>query len=171
MDDVIRTVAIYLVLLLLFRITGKRTLDSIDTFDLVVLLVISEATQQALLGEDFSLTGAVVVILTLLTLTTIGSLWKYRSTAFDTVTEGPPLILVAEGKPYRDRMKKERVDLADIIGKAREQHGLERLEQIKYAVLEPSGGMSIIPVGDGAAEKKRVKKRAPDPPEDTEHDG
>ena len=59
--------------------------------------------------------------------------------------EGLPLIILEEGRPLRDRMKKERVDEEDILTAAREHHGLERLDQIKYAVLERSGGISIIP--------------------------
>ncbi len=66
MDAVLRAGAIYLVLLLIFRITGKRSLAQITTFDFVLLLVIGEATQQALLGNDFSITNAVIVIVTLL---------------------------------------------------------------------------------------------------------
>jgi uncharacterized membrane protein YcaP (DUF421 family) len=67
-DSVLRAAAIYLVLLVLFRVAGRRTLSEITSFDFVLLLVIGEATQQALLGEDFSLIHAVLVIVTLIML-------------------------------------------------------------------------------------------------------
>ena len=65
MDPVLRALAVYVVLLVIFRLAGKRSMARITTFDLLLLLVVSEATQQALLGDDFSLTNAALVILTL----------------------------------------------------------------------------------------------------------
>ena len=80
MDAVLRAIAVYLVLLLLFRVAGRRTLAEITTFDFVLLLIIGEATQQALLGEDFSVTNAVIVIATLLFID-VRRKWKRCSTA------------------------------------------------------------------------------------------
>ena len=146
MESVVRGAAIYLFLLLLFRIMGKRALAQITTFDFVLLLIISEATQQGMLGEDFSLTNGLLVIITMVLLDTGFSLLKQRLPGLDKWIEGMPLIIVENGKPLKDRMKKVRVDENDVLVAARESQGLERMEQIKYAVLERNGGISIVPV-------------------------
>ena len=149
MDSVLRAVAIYVFLLLIFRITGKRSLAQITAFDFVLLLIIGEATQQALLGDDFSIINAWVVIGTLMFLELGLSLVKEWFPKLDRLLESAPLIVVDHGRLLTDRMAQERVDLSDVMAAAREHHGLERLEQIKYAVLERSGGISIIPATRG----------------------
>jgi uncharacterized membrane protein YcaP (DUF421 family) len=145
MDAVLRGAAIYLFLLLIFRIAGKRSLSQITTFDFVLLLIIAEATQQGLLGNDFSVTNAVLVIVTLVGLDIGLSLWKERSKTMEQLIDGVPLVIIEDGRPLKDRMSKARVDEGDILTAARELQGLERLDQIKYAVLERSGGISVIP--------------------------
>lgn len=149
MDAVLRSVAIYVFLLVLFRISGKRSLSQITTFDFVLLLIIGEATQQALLGNDFSMTNAFIVITTLLGIDVGLSLLKQRFGTLEKVIDSVPLVLVEDGKLLKDRMEKSRVDEADILAKARELQGLERLDQIKYAVLERSGGITVIPKNQG----------------------
>lgn len=145
MNSVLRAVVLYVVLMALFRLSGKRSLAQITTFDFVLMLIVGEATQQALLGEDFSMINAFLVILTLVSLDTAMSFWKQRSPQVEKWIDGVPLIIVVEGKPIQDRMNQARVDTDDILAAARELHGLERMDQIKYAVLERSGGISIIP--------------------------
>lgn len=146
MDAVFRATVVYLFLLVIFRIAGKRTLGQTTTFDLVLLLIIGEATQQALLGNDFSLTNAVIVITTLVLIDIGFALWKQRSQTLDKLIDGVPLVIVDNGELLKDRMHKARVDEEDILSAARRTQGLERMEQIKYAVLERSGDISIIPV-------------------------
>jgi len=145
MDSVLRAGAIYLVLLVLFRIAGKRTLSEATTFDFVLLLIIGEATQQALLGEDFSLTNAFLVIVTLIGIDIGFSWWEQRWPPLGKWLEGVPLVIVEQGQPLHERMKRVRVSEADVLTAARELQGLARMEQIQYAVLERSGGISIIP--------------------------
>jgi uncharacterized membrane protein YcaP (DUF421 family) len=145
MESVLRAAAIYVFLLLIFRITGKRSLAQITAFDFVLLLIIGEATQQALLGEDFSVINAYIVIATLMFLELGLSLLKSWWPRLDPVLDSTPLIVVANGKLLEDRIRHERVDLSDVLAAAREKHGLERLDQIKFAVLERSGGISIVP--------------------------
>jgi uncharacterized membrane protein YcaP (DUF421 family) len=145
MDAVVRAAAIYLFLLVVFRLSGKRTLAQITTLEFILLLVIGEATQQALLGDDFSMTNAFIVILTFIAIDIAISKIKDRSARAERLIEGTPLILVDEGRLLSERMHRERVDEADIMSAARHLHGLERLDQIKYAVLERSGGITIIP--------------------------
>jgi uncharacterized membrane protein YcaP (DUF421 family) len=145
MDTVFRAAAIYFFLLLIFNVAGKRSVAETNTFDFVVLLIISEATQQAMLGNDPSVTNSLSVIMTLIGISIIMSVWKYRSSKLESVLTGGPIILVQDGELLRDRMKMSRVDEADILQAARETQALERMEQIKYAIMEHSGEISIIP--------------------------
>jgi uncharacterized membrane protein YcaP (DUF421 family) len=145
MDAVLRSVAIYVVLLILFRIAGRRTLSELTTFDFVLVLIIGEATQQALLGEDFSLINAALVIITLLFLDIVMALAKARWKGFEKIVDGVPTIIVENGRPLRDRMRKARVDESDVMEAARRLQGIERMDQIRYAVLEVSGGITVIP--------------------------
>lgn len=145
MDAVLRATVVYVVLLLLFRISGRRSLSQLTTFDFVLLLIIGEATQQALLGEDFSLTNAVLVIVTLLAIDIALSLAKQRSPSVEKLIDGVPIVLVENGRPLDDRLRKSRVSEEDVLEAARSLQGLERLDQIKFAVLEVSGGITILP--------------------------
>jgi len=145
MQSVLRAVAIYGFLLLIFRVTGKRSLAQITAFDFVLLLIIGEATQQALLGDDFSVINAWIVIGTLMFLELGLSLVKSWWPALDPILESTPLVIVENGRLLQDRTAHERVDVEDVLAAAREHHGLQRLEEIKYAVLERSGGISIVP--------------------------
>jgi uncharacterized membrane protein YcaP (DUF421 family) len=144
-NPVLRGIFIYLFLLLIFRVAGKRSLSQVTTFEFVLLLVIGEATQQALLGEDFSTTNALILIATLVGMDQLLSRIKQNSTSFEQITEGVALIVVDKGKLLHDRMKKVRVDEEDILEAARSLHGLERMDQIKYAIVERNGEISIIP--------------------------
>jgi len=145
LDPILRAAAIYLFLLFVFRLSGKRTLAQITTFDLVLLLIIGEATQQALLSDDFSVTNAWTVILALVALDFLFALVKRYSPLLDTLLEGSPVILVDHGQPIQSHLKGSRVDEDEILETARQSQGLERMDQIKYAVLERSGHISIIP--------------------------
>jgi uncharacterized membrane protein YcaP (DUF421 family) len=145
MDAVVRGLVIYAFLVLLFRIAGKRALSDITTFDFVLLLIVAEATQQGLLGDDFSVTNAFLVIITLVTADIGLSLLKRRWPKLEKVMEGTPVVIVENGRPIATAMRRERVDEDDVLAAARELQGLERMDQIKYAVLERSGGISIIP--------------------------
>jgi uncharacterized membrane protein YcaP (DUF421 family) len=145
MESVLRAAAIYAFLLVLFRLTGRRALSEITTFDFVLLLVIGEATQQALLGDDFSVINAFVVIATLVLIDILLSLFKQRSPQVGRFLDGMPLIVVEYGKPLTQRLRKARLTEEDILEAARQSQGLERMEQIRFAVLEKNGQISVIP--------------------------
>jgi uncharacterized membrane protein YcaP (DUF421 family) len=145
MEPVLRGVAVYLFLLLIFRLTGKRSLSQVTTFDFVLLLIISETTQQALMGEDFSLTNCFLIVITLFVADQILTFFKDKSSFMRRWTEGLPVVILEDGKPLRNRMRQSQVDEDDILEAARELQGLERLDQIKYAVLERHGGITIVP--------------------------
>jgi uncharacterized membrane protein YcaP (DUF421 family) len=146
MDLVVRAAIVYLVLLTLMRISGNRQFSELTAFDAVLLIIISEATQQALMGDqDFSLTAAFIVIVTLLGIDILMSLVKQRWDKAETVIEGVPVLLVDDGKLIRQNLDQERVDEEDIMAAARQLRGLESIDEIKYAVLERDGVISIIP--------------------------
>jgi len=145
MDAILRAFVIYLLLMIIFRVSGKRSLAEITTFDLVLLLIISEATQQAMLGDDFSITNAVLVIITLFFVDNTMSYLTNRFHKLGPWVEDVPLVLVQAGKMLNDRMRKSRISESDILEAAREKQGLENMGQVKYAVLERTGSISIIP--------------------------
>lgn len=144
MEPVIRGVVMYFFLLIVIRIAGKRTLAEITAFDLILLLIISESTQQALVGNDFSLTNAFILIITLVSIDIALSILKQRSWRFDKWIEGTPVVIMKDGVVLREVLRKSRIDETDILEAARKLRGLERLDQIKFAILEKDGGITII---------------------------
>lgn len=145
MESVLRGIGVYVFLMIVFRLSGKRTLAQVGTFDLVLIIIIAETTQQALIGEDFSITGCWILILTLVGIDILLSFLQHRSPFWDRLLDGLPIVLVEDGKPIEERMHKSRVREHEVLAAARELQGLERMDQIKYAVLERNGGISIIP--------------------------
>ena len=145
MEAVIRAATLYFILMIIFRLTGKRTMSQATTFDMVVLLVISEAVQNFLVDQDHSFTHMLLVVMTLLGLDVVLSLIKQKSPTIEKWMDGVPVVLVEDGKLLEDRMQKSRVDTSDILEAARQTQGLERMDQIKYAILERTGGISIVP--------------------------
>jgi uncharacterized membrane protein YcaP (DUF421 family) len=145
MDSIVRAAAVYLFLMVVFRMAGRRTLGDLTAFDFVLVLIISEAIQQAMLDNDNSMTNGFLIVLTLVGLNVLLSLIKQRSHTVEKWLDGVPTILVEEGRPLTERMNKARVDVEDVMQAARQLQGLERLDQIRYAVLERTGGITIIP--------------------------
>ena len=145
MDEVLRAIAIYAVLMVIFRLSGKRSMAEVTPFDFVLLLIFSEALQNALVDDDNSLTVGLTVVTTLLTVNLIMSLIKQRSVRIENLLEGVPIVIFDEGKPLHDRMNRERIDEGDILEAARLQHGIDSLDQVRTAIIERSGGISIIP--------------------------
>ena len=144
MDSVLRAAAIYLALMVLFKIAGRRSLAELTTFDFVLLMIIGEATQQALLGDDFSLTNSMLVIVTLIVIDVGLSLLKQRSQWVSQLIDGGPTIIVENGKILHKRLRHARLIEADIMEAARSSQGIETLEQIKFAILERNGKISVI---------------------------
>lgn len=145
MSLVLNAAWVYLFLMVIFRVAGRRTLAKLTTFDFVLVLIISEATQQALVGNDNSLTAAAIVIVTLVGLDILFSNVRRFIPGSERWLDGSPLIIVKDGKPIDDRMKKARVDMGDVLMAARESHGIGEAGGIRYAVLEVNGEISVIP--------------------------
>lgn len=104
MDTVFRALAIYVALLVILRGSGKRSLAQITSFDLVLLLILGEATQQALIGDDYSITTGVLLIVSLVGIDMTLAFVKARSPRLDRWMESVPLVIVEEGQPLRERM-------------------------------------------------------------------
>jgi uncharacterized membrane protein YcaP (DUF421 family) len=145
MDTIIRSLIVYFVLWGLLRLSGRRTLGKMTSFDLVLLLIIGGVTQRALLGQDYSVTNALLVIVTLVLTDVALSLLQREFPPLSKLFNGEPMIVVEEGRPLLGRLKWARLTVEQVLESARRVHGLERMDEIKYAILEASGEISIIP--------------------------
>lgn len=150
MDAVLRALTIYVIMMLIFRLSGKRSFSEITPFDFILLLIFSEALQSALVDQNDSMTGALIVILTLVVANIGLSLLKERFPRFELAVDGAPIIVMEDGEMLHDHMRRARIDEGDILAAARQTQGIDRLDEIRSAVLERSGGISIMPKKSGA---------------------
>lgn len=146
MESVLRGLAIYAIVMVVVRVSGRRTMSEMTPFDFVLVLIVAETTQQALLGDDFSVTNAAILVITLFTADIGLSYVKQWLPSVAKVLDGKPALLIANGKPDEQALRLARVSEDDILSAARTKHGLERLDQVKHAILETDGKLSIIPV-------------------------
>jgi uncharacterized membrane protein YcaP (DUF421 family) len=144
MDSVLRGLAVYLGLLVIFRFAGRRTLAQMTPFDLVLALIISETLQQAMVGNDASVVNALLLVLTLVGTATVMSILKIKSTRLERLIDGLPVIAIEKGKLHEDRMNAMRVDTDDIMAAARELQAVEKLEDIDHVIVETSGKITVI---------------------------
>ena len=145
MESVLRGAAVYAFLLVVMRLSGRRTLAQMTPFDFVLVLIIAETTQQALLGDDFSLTNAFILIVTLIGIDIGLSYIKAWSPTASKVLEGLPTVLIRDGKLDKRALKRSRMEEEDILQSARHGQGLQNMSEIKHAVLETDSGISVIP--------------------------
>lgn len=146
MELVIRAIAIYGFILLILRISGKRQFSEITTFDFVLLLIISEAVSQGLYGsDDYSVTAAFILVTTLVGMDIGLSLLKHRFRSLDDALESKPTMLMQDGRIIEKNLSAERIDETDILSAARTTFGLESLQDVRHAILERDGTISIIP--------------------------
>jgi uncharacterized membrane protein YcaP (DUF421 family) len=141
---VVRAIAVYAFLLVLMRLMGKRSLAQVTVFDFIVLLIISEATQQGMTGNDFSVTNSAILVTTLVVLQRGADMLSDRSPRTDRLFNDVPTLIVEDGRPLPDRMAHHDLTEGEVLEEARKSQGVERLEQIRYAVLERDGSISII---------------------------
>ncbi|WP_149193150.1 DUF421 domain-containing protein [Luteimonas suaedae] len=145
MEIVLRAAAIYLFLMIVFRISGRRALAEMTGFDMVLLLIIGESVSQGLIGDDFSVTTALILVATLVLIEQGMAVLKEKVPAAARWLDDVPLIVVQDGEPLPKRMRMAQVDEQDVLEAARSAHGLEKMRQVKYAVVERSGAISIVP--------------------------
>jgi uncharacterized membrane protein YcaP (DUF421 family) len=143
MDIVIRAAVAFLVILLLTRIVGRRELNTLEPFDLILLVTIGDLVQQGVTQNDFSVTGLALAVGTIALLTVLFSYLPWRFRALRPVLEGQPVILIEDGNVIERNLRRNRLTQEEIAAEARFQQ-IDSFEQIRWAVLETSGKISFI---------------------------
>lgn len=144
MDLAVRATVLFFFVFLLTRIIGRRELASLEPFDLILLIVIGDAIQQGLTQDDYSVTGALIVVGVFTVLQVFVSFLSYRVPFIRPVLEGEPIVVVQDGKPLEGNMRRERITVDELMVAARMEQ-LSSIDQIAWAVLETNGKISIIP--------------------------
>jgi uncharacterized membrane protein YcaP (DUF421 family) len=147
MDLVFRTLVIFAFILLLTRVMGRRELSQLEPFDLIVLVVIGDLVQQGVTQDDYSVTGAILVVTTLGLLTVLISYLNFRIPRLRPILDGEPVVLLEEGRPIDRNLHRERITYDELRASARLQ-GIGSLEKVRFAVLETNGAISFIPRDD-----------------------
>ena len=144
MDLAIRATVLFFFVFLLTRIIGRRELSSLEPFDLILLIVIGDAIQQGLTQDDYSVTGALIVIGTFAILQILVSYLSFRFPRLRPTLDGEPIVVVQDGRAIEKNMKRERITVDEVMVAARQEQ-VASLDRIAWAVLETSGKISVIP--------------------------
>lgn len=143
MDLVLRAIVVFVFVVVLTRVIGRRELGSLAPIDLILLIILGDALQQGLTQDDYSLTGAVLVVGTLAVLQVFTSWLSFRVPFTRRILEGEPLIVVEDGKPIERNLRRERLTIEEVTESAR-LHEIASLAEVRWAVLERSGEISFI---------------------------
>lgn len=143
MEIVVRAVVLFLFLWLVTRAVGRSTLGELSTFELILFVTMGDLVQQGVTQQDFSVTGAVLAISVFALLTVLLSWVNWRWPRMRKVVHGVPVVVVHDGEPAVATMKSERLAFDDLYAAAREQ-GIERLADVRVAVLEADGKISFF---------------------------
>jgi uncharacterized membrane protein YcaP (DUF421 family) len=149
----LRTTAVYLVVVVGLRLSGKREIGQMTVFDLVVLLLLANAVQSAMIGPDDSLVGGVIAAGVLLALNASMARLRLRWPRLRRLVEGSPSLLVLHGDVIQEHLAREGVD-SEMLEAALREHGVAALSDVEMAVLEIDGSISVVPTGTAT---KRVK--------------
>ena len=144
MDLVIRAAVIFCFIFLLTRVVGRRQLSDLEPFDLILLVVLGDLVQQGITQSDQSVTGAATVIATIALLSVAVSWLSFRLPVLRPISEGEPIVLVQDGKVLERNLRRERLTVDELLEQARLQQ-IASLQDVAWAVFEPSGGISFIP--------------------------
>lgn len=158
METVIRVVIIYIFIVIGLRVVGKREFGQLPPLELVTLLIIPELVSQALVREDYSLTNAMIAVTMLIGCVYLSSLLQYSSKTVDRAVNSSPTVVVAHGELVGRHMNEERVTPEEIFAAMR-QSGLDHLEQVKWALLESDGKISVVPEDKTKHQASNVKKQ------------
>lgn len=142
-EKIIRPILVYIFLIVGLRLAGKRELAQLNAFDLVVLLTISNTVQNAIIGDDNSVSGGIIGATTLLLVNSLVAHLTYRSEKLDRLVEGDPVDLIADGKILHDRLQKELLTENELETAAHRQ-GFRSLKNVDRAVLERDGEISFF---------------------------
>jgi uncharacterized membrane protein YcaP (DUF421 family) len=144
MDIVLRAAAVFLVILIVTRVIGRRELSSLQPFDLILLVVIGDLVQQGVMQSDYSVTGVAMAIATFGLLTVAVSFVSFKLPSIRPYLDGEPLIIVQDGKLIEPNLRRERLTREEVAEEARQQQ-IASLEDVEWAVLEANGKISFIP--------------------------
>jgi uncharacterized membrane protein YcaP (DUF421 family) len=154
---VLRVFVVYVAFLIALRLSGKRELGQFTIFDLALVLLAANALQPAMTGPDASLPGAVIIITTIFVLNRLIALLRRRVPLVKRLLEFPPAVVGRDGHWIEKALDSEDLDDEDLDAALRE-HGLESVKQMRLAVLEPDGSISIVPE-DGDSITMRSRRR------------
>lgn len=143
LEVVLRSVAVYLFILLAIRLFGKKELAQLSVIDLVFILLISNAVQNAMVGSDTSLLGGLVAALALFVTNFVFKKLLFKSQKMSELIQGKSILLVYEGNLLQENLKSAEITIEEIEAAARE-HGVEQISQVKLAILEVDGNISIV---------------------------
>lgn len=154
MEILVRASVIYWFLWLVVRGTGKRSLAQMSPLDILLVVVIGDIVQQGVTQEDMSVTGAVLSVAVFVLWMLVGDWIARHSRSGERVLGGSPIYLLEAGQPVLDALHRERMTVEDLHSAAREK-GYGSLDQIAWAVLEPDGTFSFVPVSASEASAHR----------------
>jgi uncharacterized membrane protein YcaP (DUF421 family) len=143
MDIVLRAIVLYVFVVFVMRVIGRRELSSMTPFDLVLLIILGDAIQQGLTQDDYSVTGAFLAIGTIAALQVFTSYLSYKSRRVRKVFEGEPIVLVERGEIVERNMNRERMRPDEIAEEMRQQQ-IASLADVEWAILEANGSISFI---------------------------
>ena len=153
-EVVLRTANVYLFVVTALRLSGKREVGQMSVLELVVILVISDAVQNSMVGDNTSLWGGLVAVTTLLALDFSLKALTRRSRKLREAVEGEPRLLVRDGRLLQKAIKEEGLEVEEVRAAVR-SHGLARIEDVRLAVLETDGSISVIPQDSDATTSNR----------------
>src|SRR5205823_13370842 len=140
----LRAIVLFFVVFILTRVIGRRELSSLEPFDLILLIILGDAIQQGLTQDDYSVTGAVIVVSVFAALQVSISYISFRSRHLRPILQGEPIVLVQDGSLIESNLRRERLTAGEIAEAARQEQ-IASLEDVQWAVLETSGKISFIP--------------------------
>jgi uncharacterized membrane protein YcaP (DUF421 family) len=143
MDIALRAIALYVFVVFVMRMIGRRELSTLTPFDLVLLIVLGDAIQQGLTQDDYSVTGALIAVSALAIVQVITSYISYRIKPFRKILKGEPIILIEDGKLLNQNLRRERITADDVAEEMRAQQ-IATFDQVQWAILESNGTISFI---------------------------
>jgi uncharacterized membrane protein YcaP (DUF421 family) len=143
LEKILRPIIVYVFLIVGLRLAGKRELAQLNPFDLVVLLTLSNTVQNAIIGDDNSVTGGLIGATALLAINYLVVRFLYDHRKLDQMVEGKADVLIENGKIYEDRLKKELITMEELAAAARKQ-GFDSLSEVQQCTLEPGGTLCFV---------------------------
>jgi uncharacterized membrane protein YcaP (DUF421 family) len=148
MDIALRAIVLYLFILLVMRVTGRRELSALGPMDLVLLIVLGDAIQQGLTQDDYSLTGAVIAVCTIASMQVLSSYLAFRSRRVRRVLEGDPVVIIRDGELIRKNIARERMTVDEVCESMRLKQ-IGNVADVQWAILEGTGEITFIEKGSG----------------------